>query len=294
MTDSNDRSNNDEDQVAMAMRRHAITTLRYKVYIFIMVVILVFFRPILTTAVDKVRGEWATSEIFSLGNIMSFWSNILHAKGEWGLLNDIDLKQEEIDEVQHDIDKAKTTNEVIEKLNDRGKQNTIINCLNNGFCDDIDEELLPFLGLFRTYLLIGNLKGTKMTFDQKTILKNINDFLLKTTAWLDNGELLSITFADPRVVDEKFKLHELPIKLSIEFEHQKMLLSFLHNVEEKVSFTIPILYKIDAIDYNIVDYAERQTVDISLLAYYIDGLEEEPSEQEVSWEEVLWGDTVPE
>jgi hypothetical protein len=53
-----------------------------------------------------------------------------------------------------------------------------------------------------------------------------------------------------------------------------MLFSFLHNIEEKISFTIPILYKVEALTYNIVNYASPQTVSFSLSAYYIDGIED--------------------
>jgi uncharacterized alkaline shock family protein YloU len=89
---------------------------------------------------------------------------------------------------------------------------------------------------------------------------------------LENGSLEQVSFTNPVLVDEELELYKIPITMTIIFEHKKMLDSFLHNIEEKISFTIPILYKVTALTYNIVNYTEEQSVNLSLDAYYINTL----------------------
>lgn len=263
-----------EDVVSANMRAHTVATVRYKVYIFFLIVFLVFFRPMVTELSDKLRWTWSLNKVTSLWEIPNIVTNLLHTRGEWWILNDIDAKKEQIVAAEKEIKWAQIITEIIARLNEPWKQNTMINCLNDWFCDDIEPQLIPFLPLFRTYLLVWNLKWKKMEFNQKVILKNINDFLLKTSAWLDNASLQSVTFSNPVLVDENYSLYRIPIQLSIEFQHKNMLASFLHNIEDRVSFTIPILYKIEALSYNIVEYNQPQIVQLSLDAYYIEGLGE--------------------
>jgi len=272
-----------EDQnnkVSSNMRAHAIATVRYKVYIFILIVILVFIWPMVEEKADTLRGTWSLDDLLKISELPNIYANFIQTRGEEGwILNQIDEVDEQIAEVEKNTENAKLTLEIIESLNEPWKQNTIINCLNNWMCDEIEEKLIPFLPLFRTYMLVGNLKWEKMSFNQKVILKNINDFLLKTSAWLENGEIQEIGFSSPIQVDKNLELYKIPITLRVKFEHKKMLISFLHNIEEKISFTIPILYKVTALTYNIVNYAEEQSVNISLDAYYIKTLWEENVEE---------------
>ncbi len=276
-----DVNEENEDKVSARMRAHAISTVRYKVYIFFIIVIMVFIWPMITADADILRGEGSLDDAFSFGKLPVFFSNFMNNRWEeWGILNEIDVINEDIAAKNKEIENAVTVAEIIDSLNETGKQNTIISCLNNDDCTEIEESLLPFLPLFRAYLLVGNLQGKKMEFNQKVLLKNMNDFLLKTNAGLDNGTLNSVSFGKPEQVDERLWLYKIPISLSVEFPHQKMLLSFLHNVEEKIIFTLPVLYKIDALSFNIAEYTELQWVSISMHAYYIENLWGESDEEE--------------
>ena len=250
-------------------KKKTIASIRYKVYIFFIVVILVFMWPMFEWTVDKVRGVWSMDNAFALSEIGNLSNNLFKKRWEWGLLNDVDSLDKKIEDVQASINKANNELSIIDRLNNEGKRNTIITCLNTWDCEGVPEDLVPFLWFFRTYMLIDSLEWEKMRFNQKLVLKNINDFLLKTVSWLGNGELLSITFWSPVSVDSEYNLFRIPITLRVTFEHEEMLMSFLHNVEERVHLTIPILYKIDSMNYDIVNYSQEQTVAITMNAYYI-------------------------
>ena len=270
MTETSKDYDEEKDAAAANMRAHAITTIRYKVYIFLMIVFLVFFRPVLIETVDDVRGVWSTEGVFSLADIANIWHTSLYKRWEWGKLNKIDEIREEIEVIEKKKQEVEKNIEIISLLGKEGKRNTIINCLNLGECTTISEVLIPYLPLFRTYLLIDQLQGTKMKFDQKILLQNINDFLLKTNAGVKNATMSSVKFGDPSRVHEEFPLYKLPVGLALKFESKTMLMSFLHNIEERVSFTIPVLYKIEALKYDIVKYTEPQSMTVALSVYYID------------------------
>jgi hypothetical protein len=57
------------------------------------------------------------------------------------------------------------------------KQNTILNCVNWQKCEGIEVGLLDRLDLLRSFLMIDSLTTEKLNFDQKFVLRNINEFL---------------------------------------------------------------------------------------------------------------------
>jgi hypothetical protein len=62
----------------------------------------------------------------------------------------------------------------------------------------------------------------------------------------------------------------VPVKLSVDFADKDAFLSFVDNVEKKIlsDAQYRVLYKIIDVSYDITHYQEKQTVDISLNAYY--------------------------
>ena len=115
-----------------------------------------------------------------------------------------------------------------------------------------------------------------MPVDEKKILTNINEYLTKKTSTSPtvktssrNGFLNSITIGDP--VDEWWVLSSVPIRINITFINKDSLLSFIDNVEKNVldDPEYRILYKLDEVSYDIVNYSDKQQVDILMNAYFV-------------------------
>ncbi len=114
-----------------------------------------------------------------------------------------------------------------------------------------------------------------MPVDEKKVLKNLNEYLIKqdisgtsrTKVW----DILKISIWDPESVT-KWDIHffEVPVDVSIRFTTIWDLTWFLYNVEKKLidDPNDRILYKIQSVSYDIVSNDEPQTTDVSMLAYY--------------------------
>jgi len=141
---------------------------------------------------------------------------------------------------------------------------------NRGF-----ENLEPILqvnsGTVKSYLQLNSLYNKKMLIDERILLANINEFLLKKQngdSRSRNGSITKILIWEPSLVSQN--LYQVPLQLSATFNNKDGLLSFIDNIENKV---LPdpdyrVLYHIDEIVYDIVNYEEKQNVDILLSAYY--------------------------
>lgn len=108
-----------------------------------------------------------------------------------------------------------------------------------------------------------------MAFDQKKILANINEFLLRGANNQSNGVVTSIIFGNLSPVEELESIDQVPITLTVDFADKNGLLSFIYNVENTVSPQFPMLYKINSVNYDIVKYQETQTVTIELIGYML-------------------------
>lgn len=126
-----------------------------------------------------------------------------------------------------------------------------------------------------SYLQLNSLYNKKMPVDEKKVLKNLNEYLIKqdiewttrTRVW----DILRISIWDPKAVtngDTHF--FEVPVDVEIEFTSVDDLIWFLYNVEKKLidNGWDRILYKIQSVSYDVVSRDESQTTDISMLAYY--------------------------
>lgn len=154
-------------------------------------------------------------------------------------------------------------------------ENKIISCVNYKiWCTSISQEIRENFWFARSYLQLNNLHDPKMEINEKIILANINEYLLKKIDQTNNGELPrigkinTISLGDPQVVISQ--LFSIPITLSVNFANKDDLLSFIENVDKNVleTKTYRILYKIDEINYNIMEYNEEQIVDIKMHAFY--------------------------
>ncbi len=260
---------NEQDANYIKRRQKQIKNVRYMVYTFVVGISLLIFQPIFSTSVDKVRWAWAAKKMTSMsaGNPIN---NITKGRGEGGLLNEIDTLDASIIQIQEQIKAVDATLAIVKHLDNEQKQNTIALCLNTEQCSGVPASLTPHLTLLRNYIILDRLQWDweKMDFDQKMVLKSISEFLLKSPWGIVNGELQSINFTAPAVVDANLRLYKLSFNLSVDFSNKELLLAFLENVDTKMDFNIPILYAIDNVSYDAMSYEDPQTVMIGMSAYY--------------------------
>ena len=126
-----------------------------------------------------------------------------------------------------------------------------------------------------SYLQTNSLYNEKMPVDEKRVLKNLNEYLIKQDiSWGDRKkvwDILKINIWDPESVegwaDHFFKVS---VDVEIEFDTVWDLTGFLYNVEKKMidNREDRILYKIQSVSYDVVSNDEPQITDISMIAYY--------------------------
>lgn len=97
------------------------------------------------------------------------------------MLNEIDALDKQIADTQKTIQEVKSTLAIVRHLNNLQKQNTIASCLNTNQCNGVPPSLMPHLTLLRNYIILDRLQGEKMDFDQKMVLRSINEFLFKNS-----------------------------------------------------------------------------------------------------------------
>lgn len=157
------------------------------------------------------------------------------------------------------------------------QQNQIISCLNYQLgCAQLDTSIQNNFGTARSYIQLNTLSTPKMLVDEKKILANINEFLIKKTSKdpgvvsrSKNGNINSIAIGEPKAWP--WILRSVPIRVNITFDNKDSLLSFIDNVETNVldDVNYRILYKLDEVSYDIVKYTAEQKVDVLMNAYYL-------------------------
>ena len=171
----------------------------------------------------------------------------------------------------------------------------IIECVNDTPKDEQEEckasiltgELWILTGQFNTvvsYLQMGDLNSEKMVIDEKKVLKNLDRYLTRNIPWdnrsTQNGTIWGIHIWEPKIVkhievwdgDKKrsFNLNSAPIEAEIVFENKDDLITFVDNIEQYIiqEKEDRILYTIDEVSYDIMQYDEKQSTKVSLTAYY--------------------------
>jgi hypothetical protein len=154
-------------------------------------------------------------------------------------------------------------------------KSTLITCINKqSSCDQLPNAITTNLDAVRAYLQLGNLQRSKMEVDESKILKNINEFITQKNI-LDtkrdyNGIVSSITIDNPENLENN--IMKVPVELTITFNSKQDLLTFLSNIENYVfaewdDLSSSVLFRIEELKYDIVNYKESQDVQVSLSAY---------------------------
>lgn len=230
-----------QQQTDFIQKQSKVSELKYKIYCFVLVVL----------------GIW----LWSLLDVKMIWFADLKAQIE-ETRNDI-----EITEMQYntDVENNKLINLAKENFND------FINCINNRICEGIttNAQFQKNLDNIRTYYLIDKLEADKMDLDQKTVLRYIDEYLLKK----DNfpiGMVESVTFGNPVTVNEEKWIYKLPINLQIEFDNKDNFVNFVLKVERYLdsSLVYRTFFKIVSMNYNIANYETFQKVNLIMEVYY--------------------------
>lgn len=263
MTDLSQRLNDHEnDPTQIVMRQTHITKWRYRVYTFILVVVIILIEPMFTSAIEDVRWKWA------FGISITDPISMLTKRGEEWKLNELDEVQKQIDETNEKIAQTNQQIEIVKNLEIPEKQATILNCVNRWMCDEM-WALMSRIDLLRSFLMIEWLTAEKLNFDQKFVLRNINEFL---SAQPGRGKLVdinNITFTPPIEIMPEYKLNKIWVTLEVSYLVNTDFMQFLNNIESKIHQDLPVMWRIEAVNYDIVNYLDTQDVAISLAVYYL-------------------------
>ena len=229
----------EDNQVLITTSR--VVSIRYRIYFIILLLVIV---------------------VFGNNILLSAWDNYQSTQTQ---VSDIDLQISnfETKKLKADADKA-----LIQKI--EAQQSNIISCLNTRTnCASIDPSLRTNFSFARSYIQLNNLTDPKMFVNEKILLANINDYLLRDPlTQTKNGLINKIAIGDPKQFF--WNLNYVPLKLNITFDTKDALLSFIDNIEKRVlaDSNYRVLYKIDKVNYDIANYTIQQKVDLDLNAYY--------------------------
>ncbi len=229
----------EDNQVLITTSR--VVSIRYRIYFIVLLLVLVIF-------VNNI--------------LLPAWDKFQATKTEVSNIN-LQISSFETKKLQSEADQK-----LIQKIEDQ--QSNIISCLNTQTnCSSIDPSLRTNFSFARSYIQLNNLTDPKMFVNEKILLANINEYLLRDpVSKIKNGLINKIAIGEPKQFF--WNLFYVPLKLNITFDTKDALLSFIDNVEKRVlsDANYRVLYKIDKVNYDIANYATQQQVDIDMNAYY--------------------------
>ncbi len=229
----------DQDQVLITTSR--VISIRYRIYFILLLLVAVVF----------INMVWLPA-----------WDTYQNTQTQLANAN-LEISQFETKKAQSESDKA-----LIAKIG--AQENNIISCLNSRTnCTQIDESLRNNFSFARSFIQLNNLSDPKMVVNEKILLANINEYLIRQwSSSTRNGSINKIAIGEPKQFVDN--LYYVPLQLNITFENKDALLSFIDNVETKVLSNVAyrVLYKIDKVNYDIANYSTQQKVGIEMNAYY--------------------------
>ena len=261
-----EKQSNDKDTSISKIR---IVTAKYKVYIVLLLIfiaILIFkFIPNANSNYEISKDAYSQARI-ELNNVEK----------------DIEIANKDMDYLCNNDNWVITNEDALKK------------CLNeNEDCSSLPESWKKWewedasydFSIPLSYLQLHSLYNKKMPVDEKRVLKNLNEYLIKKEIeWGDRNkvwDILRIEIGDPEAIWYVKKnpnewgepipnFFKVPVDVEIEFSTVEDLIWFLYNIEKKLidDSKDRILYKIQTVSYDIVTKDEPQVTDISMIAYY--------------------------
>jgi len=159
----------EDSQVLITTSR--VVSIRYRIYFIILLLVLVIF-------VNNI--------------LLPAWDDYQSTKIEVSDIN-MQITNFETKKLQADADKA-----LIQKI--ENQQNMIISCLNTRMnCSSIDAALRNNFSFARSYIQLNNLTDPKMSVNEKILLANINEYLLRDPVTkAKNGVINKIAIGEPK------------------------------------------------------------------------------------------------
>lgn len=184
------------------------------------------------------------------------------------------------------IQSAKGTLESLQAREDQYKQSigfletvqqedsNIISCINEWEnCQNLPQEVMDGSWLARTFLLTNGMNKTKMDVDERKIIESVDRYLVKLEPFLNNSSV-NWTLNRISIWDKTFGdgLYTVPISIDMTFEDKSSLLSFINNVEKYIPSeeSLRIFYKINSINYDVINSDQPQDTTIYMNLYYYD------------------------
>ena len=168
----------------------------------------------------------------------------------------------------------KTKTELLKSI-EANKEN-IVSCINeNRKCEQLPEEINNNSDVIKAYIQIWNLKKEKMEVNESKILKTINEFMTKANILSIerkyNGTVTNIDIWDTKSLENN--IIQVPVSMTVTFDTKENLINFISNIENNIFYSQTdwlndsILYRIEELKYDIVNYKETQDVAVVLSAY---------------------------
>ena len=248
------KSKNEDEN---SMSRIRVVTAKYRVYI---VLLLIFICIFVFEAIPNMKNKYNSRES-SYQQVNSELSS---------LQNGIKIAEDDMNFLSEILDNEQSLKTC---LNER-KKDVCLKLPESWMKWDGEDKQYDF-SIPLSYLQLHSLYNKKMPVDEKKVLKNLNEYLIKQDIDLTSKarvwDILKISIWDPEsVINWDEHLFEVPVDVTIKFTTIWDLTGFLYNVEKKLvdKWEDRILYKIQSISYDVVSREEPQTTDISMLAYY--------------------------
>ena len=255
-----------------------VITAKYKVYL---VLLLIFICALLIEYIPNMKDRYNSRE-----------SSYNQVKSQLVLVEDQIKKAQEEEKFLNEI----ISNESILKDCLNGQSDEECQALPESWKYETDEWEEYDYSVPLSYLQLHSLYNVKMPVDEKKVLKNLNEYLIKediswnsrTRVW----DILRISIWNPTPVGGSEHFFSVPVSVSIEFTEIKDLIWFLYNVEKKLidNRWDRILYKIQTVSYDIISNDEPQITEIGMLAYYYHDERFENMEEGVLLDDVEMGE----
>ena len=218
----------------------------------------------------KVKYQLYIALLFVLGYIL--WVGYIDP--QWSASADADnalaAKQTELDGINAQIKTQQDYATIVDAIT--AQHDALVACVaTHTGCDTLSDVIQQHLTGAKNYIEADTLDRAKMTIDEKKIIANMDLYLLRDN---DSSEaikpyiatLSNITMDEP--VQVEGDLRKVPVSVTATFANKDKLLVFIKNIQSGYFAPAPILYYIDQIDYNLMQYDESQSVNILLDAYY--------------------------
>ncbi len=164
-------------------------------------------------------------------------------------------KQTELQDLKQKIEQL--TQDKLQLLNLNKYADQILVCVNERReCSALPENLKANLWPAVSYLQMGNLGSEKMKIDEKKILKNLDQYLIKNNPTekvsTPNGQIEEIEIWEPEPVAKDSVFFKLPLKIKVTFSDKDDLISFVDNIERFINPHSDFVFSVGVIasDFN--------------------------------------------